>query len=54
MVTIFRTARPKFCWMGGTTMPCEHNIVNGLKWGPDGWLYGRHGIMASSAVSKTG
>ncbi|MCA9414387.1 MAG: cytochrome C, partial [Candidatus Omnitrophica bacterium] len=21
-----------------------HNIVNGLKWGPDGWLYGRHGI----------
>lgn len=28
----------------------RHNIVNGLKWGPDGWLYGRHGIMAISQV----
>jgi putative membrane-bound dehydrogenase-like protein len=28
----------------------RHNIVNGLKWGPDGWLYGRHGIMATSEV----
>jgi putative membrane-bound dehydrogenase-like protein len=27
-----------------------HNIVNGLKWGPDGWLYGRHGITATSMV----
>lgn len=25
-----------------------HNIVNGLMWGPDGWLYGRHGITTSS------
>ncbi|MGB1931255.1 MAG: PVC-type heme-binding CxxCH protein, partial [Mariniblastus sp.] len=24
----------------------RHNIVNGLRWGPDGWLYGRHGIQA--------
>ena len=32
----------------------RHNIVNGLKWGPDGWLYGRHGIMAESAVGKPG
>ena len=23
----------------------RHNIVNGLRWGPDGWLYGRHGIQ---------
>ncbi len=21
----------------------RHNIANGLRWGPDGWLYGRHG-----------
>lgn len=28
----------------------RHNIVNGLKWGPDGWLYGRHGILATSKV----
>lgn len=32
----------------------RHNIVNGLKWGPDGWLYGRHGILATSVVGALG
>ncbi|MGQ0635446.1 MAG: PVC-type heme-binding CxxCH protein [Planctomycetaceae bacterium] len=32
----------------------RHNIVNGLKWGPDGWLYGRHGILATSSVGPPG
>lgn len=32
----------------------RHNIVNGLKWGPDGWLYGRHGILATSVVGAPG
>lgn len=32
----------------------RHNIVNGLRWGPDGWLYGRHGIQATSLVGKPG
>jgi putative membrane-bound dehydrogenase-like protein len=32
----------------------RHNIVNGLKWGPDGWLYGRHGILATSNVGVPG
>ncbi|MDF1816731.1 MAG: c-type cytochrome, partial [Verrucomicrobiales bacterium] len=31
-----------------------HNIVNGLKWGPDGWLYGRHGITSTSLIGKPG
>ncbi len=31
-----------------------HNMVNGLKWGPDGWLYGRHGITATSLVGAPG
>lgn len=31
-----------------------HNIVNGLTWGPEGWLYGRHGIMATSKVGLPG
>jgi putative membrane-bound dehydrogenase-like protein len=31
-----------------------HNLVNGLRWGPDGWLYGRHGIQATSRVGKPG
>ena len=30
----------------------RHNIVNGLRWGPDGWLYGRHGILATSNIGK--
>ncbi|TWU13003.1 hypothetical protein CA54_18290 [Symmachiella macrocystis] len=32
----------------------RHNIVNGLRWGPDGWLYGRHGILATSFVGPPG
>ena len=31
-----------------------HNIVNGLRWGPDGWLYGRHGISATSDIGVPG
>ena len=34
--------------------PVRHNLVNGLRWGPDGWLYGRHGIQATSRVGKPG
>ena len=32
----------------------QHNVVNGLTWGPDGWLYGRHGILGTSHVGKPG
>ena len=32
----------------------RHNLANGLMWGPDGWLYGRHGIQAPSLVGKPG
>ena len=32
----------------------RHNLVNGLRWGPDGWLYSRHGIQAVSHVGKPG
>ena len=31
-----------------------HNIVNGLKFGHDGWLYGRHGITSTSYVGAPG
>lgn len=32
----------------------RHNIANGLRWGPDGWLYGRHGILATSQIGVPG
>jgi len=32
----------------------RHTLANGLKWGPDGWLYGRHGILATSQVGVPG
>ena len=32
----------------------RHNFANGLKWGPDGWLYGRHGITSNSSIGKPG
>ena len=40
--------------LDGWTMDAEHNTVNGLSWGPDGWLYGRHGIKNSSLVGPPG
>lgn len=32
----------------------RHNVANGLRWGPVGWLYGRQGILAPSLVGKPG
>ena len=40
--------------LDGWTMDAEHNTVNGLSWGPDGWLYGRHGIKSPSLVGPPG
>ncbi len=31
-----------------------HNFANGLKWGPDGWLYGRAGITAPGKIGIPG
>lgn len=40
--------------LDGFTLEAEHNVVNGLIWGPDGWLYGRHGILATSLPGRPG
>jgi len=32
----------------------HHNFANGLKWGPDGWLYGRNGISNDGHVGLPG
>ncbi|MEM7147994.1 MAG: PVC-type heme-binding CxxCH protein [Verrucomicrobiota bacterium] len=41
---------PEVMLTGWNNDRARHNIVNGLRWGPDGWLYGRHGITATSYV----
>ena len=40
--------------LDGWSLNAEHNSVNGLTWGPDGWLYGRHGIKQPSQVGRPG
>jgi len=40
--------------LDGWSLKAEHNSVNGLTWGPDGWLYGRHGIKQPSFVGRPG
>lgn len=32
----------------------KHNVFNGLVWGPDGWMYGGHGILGDSMIGKPG
>ncbi|MBI3407558.1 MAG: c-type cytochrome [Planctomycetes bacterium] len=48
-----KLAQPKIV-LDGFSVKAGHNIVNGLLWGPDGWLYGRHGILAESKVGLPG
>lgn len=31
-----------------------HTMANGLKFGPDGWIYGRQGILADSLIGQPG
>ena len=40
--------------LDGFSTDANHNFFNGLTWGLDGWLYGRHGITASSLVGPPG
>jgi putative membrane-bound dehydrogenase-like protein len=45
---------PQVVLDGWATKVIGHNIVNGLMWGPDGWLYGRHGIQETSRIGRPG
>ena len=40
--------------LDGWDTKAQHNMFNGLKWGPDGWLWGCNGIMSNSRVGKPG
>ncbi|HEV3080953.1 MAG TPA: PVC-type heme-binding CxxCH protein [Gemmataceae bacterium] len=39
---------------GWDILKAQHNVFNGLTWGPDGWLYGCNGIQSNSRVGKPG
>lgn len=45
---------PETILVGFDDNAVAHNVVNGLRWGPAGWLYGRHGILATSSVGLAG
>ncbi len=40
--------------LDGWDEKAQHNLFNGLKWGPDGWLWGLNGILSNSRVGKPG
>ncbi len=43
---------PPSILLSGFNEDIRHNFANGLRFGPDGWLYGRHGILGTSDVSN--
>lgn len=49
-----KPAGPPEIKLDGWSLQSGHNAFNGLKWGPDGWLYGCNGITATSQVGLPG
>jgi putative membrane-bound dehydrogenase-like protein len=40
--------------LDGWSIHAQHNMFNALHWGPDGWLWGCNGILATSQVGTPG
>jgi putative membrane-bound dehydrogenase-like protein len=45
---------PPVVKLDGWDLKAKHNVVNGLAWAPDGWLWGLNGILSNSSVGKPG
>lgn len=45
---------PPIVKLDGWNIKAQHNLFNALKWGPDGWLWGCHGILTTASVGKPG
>ena len=45
---------PQVVLDGFDVKSATHTVANGLKWGPDGWLYGREGILGTSYIGVPG
>ncbi len=40
--------------LDGFGLEDTHEILNNFRWGPDGWLYGTHGVFTHSNVGRPG
>ncbi|MCJ7467500.1 MAG: plastocyanin/azurin family copper-binding protein [Maribacter sp.] len=49
-----RPAGPPQKLLDGWGVDDTHEVLNNLRWGPDGWLYGVHGVFTYSNVGKPG
>ncbi len=49
-----KPAGPPQKLLDGWGLNDTHEIANSIRWGPDGWLYGTHGVFTHSNVGKPG
>ncbi|GAB2791306.1 hypothetical protein GCM10027275_40320 [Rhabdobacter roseus] len=49
-----KPAGPPQVLLNGWGTQDTHEVLNSLRWGPDGWLYGTHGVFTHSNVGKPG
>jgi len=49
-----KPAGPPQVLLDGWGLDDTHEVLNNLSWGPDGWLYGVHGVFTHSNVGKPG
>lgn len=49
-----KPAGPPQKLLDGWGVDDTHEVLNNLRWGPDGWLYGVHGVFTHSNVGKPG
>ena len=45
---------PQVMLDGFESVKIKHNVASQLNWGPDGWLWGCHGITTTSSIGKPG
>lgn len=49
-----RPAGPPQVMLDGWGLNDTHEVLNTFTWGPDGWLYGAHGVFTHSNVGRPG
>ncbi|TLV03747.1 PVC-type heme-binding CxxCH protein [Dyadobacter luticola] len=49
-----KPAGPPQILLDGFGLHDTHEVLNSFRWGPDGWLYGTHGVFTHSNVGKPG